>query len=540
MTKPANVFNALTDPWVPVIDHEQNKNTVSLNELATEGSRYASLGHELVPAEKDALYRFLTSHYATVMTAGLPENQDDRSMKTVRPLLVNNNLDHELVAEFTRKNHDRYLLSGPTAFLQEPRIEPEKNNPAVLPLKQLHIHVPGGRTTTFGRRPEHRDPEDPAVLTLLLVLAWFNSFASSTRWDTELYSGKQVSGSPSGVMRGTALWLTGDNLNETIWANVPQKWVIEDLTLPAWLTQETPYDDIAWLKQNPWSMWQTTWTPNRPKIIYNENGHPAGWVCGLTNTPTPPINSTDPKVNAKKMHHLDYARAWRTPTSDDPVETKATSDNTPYAVTFPVNMNSMKGMLYWHNHDLQKILKDWGTERVVPKSRISHLSMFNSRADKHGIRQVEEWETLPLKMVSPDPSTALRLHTILGYVSTCRTILRAATAQTMRTFVTEQAGQWATETEELFYKNVDRTLFGFLVESAEVDTTEMCRVIENITTETFDTVTAPFSSPSRISEIQKNRTVLAGRVADMNPTSERNGHAQMQTPGLTGLRSSGK
>lgn len=378
-------FDTFNRPWVP-LEKDGQTQLVSLRHALEFAHDFDGISASLAPVEIEGLLRFLTSVAAVALrstngdTAFADEAVRERRIPTAA------------IDAFATTYPDRFDLADPDRpFLQEWHATVAADEKSANRVAQLHVHVPGASSSTWCLRNETRPATDPAVLTLLLVTLWFHGKPSNSGWPASVYAGKAISGAPSGGAWDTSFHLAGTTLAETLLLNVLDDWVVSDPTLPAWLDQQA-VPTLPVLVGYPTCLWRTTWTPNRPLIIW-EHGVPTRYVLGLTKQPIPQVAGQTAQEAAKGMHTDDYAHVWY----DDAKEGKDPEIKQVYA---PERFLSTEGALYWYTKGYDKPMRGWGSNRTLPKCDAIAVCFHNERGDTYGNRSWSEWVSVPVGLMT--------------------------------------------------------------------------------------------------------------------------------------------
>lgn len=391
--------DAFTHPWVPVLDLGGYPLLVNLRDALVNGHTYRGIDPALGPVEQEALLRFLTS-----LTAVVIRDVDTRRMR------ADGQIPAEAVDEFQETYRDRFHTADPDRpFLQEWHAAVSVADKTVRPLNQMHVHVPGPSTALWCLRNETRDPADPAVMLLLLTVAWFHGKPSNSGAPA-CYVNKQIAGAPAGGPVDTTFHMIGHTLTETLLANVITDWLDSDSTVPVWLDQDTipPMSDLS---SQPRSLWRTTWTPNRPLIVW-DGPTAVGFVNGTTARTIPPFD-TDFKSSAKAINGDDYAHiTYMVEKKDKPAERKK--------VIAPARLLSTEGAHAWYSKGFDKHFTQWGNDRVMGKTSVHGVAFYNERADTYGNRNISEWVTVPTNLLGITGAVHDEIIVILGFADTLR------------------------------------------------------------------------------------------------------------------------
>lgn len=373
----------LTVPWVPVT-RGGVRHLATLPEVLREGSSFDDLADDLLPVEREGMLRFLESLVAFVLRSASDDEYDN--------VVKSNALPEQAISGFVSTYAGHFdLLSFDRPFLQEWSVTAaERADPSggknVKDLHTLHVQVPGASSSQWGLRHEARNANDPAILAVLLVVAWFHTKPSNAGAPA-FYSGKCIAGAPSGGPQDTSFHVLGANLSDTLLRNIPKRWADgrEDATPPAWLCQD--YQPTTADLANPIqpNLWCSTWTPNRPLLVCSSAGEIVGFVNGVSRKVKAIQVLGDPKLAAKAVHGEDYAHVW--------VGDASSTRDPRKPLKAPARLTSTQGAHTWYSHDLDVALGQWlrGEERVVPTPSIRLLGFHNEKGDTYGNRTMSEW-----------------------------------------------------------------------------------------------------------------------------------------------------
>lgn len=439
-------LNALHYPWVP-LEKGGVTTTLSLRDALVRAHEFDGISKTLAPVEYEAMLRFLTSAAAVVV-------RDHR----VSVLASEKRIPVEAVDTFAATFDYLFnLRDADRPFLQEWHVTAALDDKNAKPLGQLHVHVPGGSSSPWGLRQEHRPASDPAILLLLLVLTWFHGKPSNAGFP-DCFAGKSISGAPSGGAYDTSFHLIGSTFAETLLANTLRAWVSSDDTLPAWLDQDAVPDDLS----EATCLWRSTWTPNRPLVLWDEET-PLRYVKGLTRRPIPAL-AENFKDSAKAIHESDYAHIWHNTAKED-------AEPSYRAVLAPVGVLSTEGAVNWYRKGFDHNLVPWGSDRVITKANVDRIGFHNERGDTYGTRSHSEFIETELDVLSATGERRDAIWAVLGFADTLR---QKVSAPMSRASASDPALVKFTQRD--FYATIDPIVLGTLTAS-RVDVVSLCESV---------------------------------------------------------------
>ena len=376
----------------------------------------------------------------------------------------------------------------------------------------MSVHVPGGSTTTWGVREETRDVSDPKFLATLLVVQWYHSRPNNSV-PKSTHAGKPVAGAPSGFSGiDSTYYLIGATIAETLFANVLEEWVDSD-DLPAWLDQDY-VPEIYELLGSPRSLWRTNWTPNRPALHWDDNGRVDTYALGQTRQlvpflPAPKGMNASEKESAKAMHNMDYAHLWKPePIPKDAVEVVPTFKR----AVASGKMQSVEGIRLWFNNNYDKLLEDWGNDRVLPKDKldVQLIGIYNEDGGQQAPDfKVSEWNAIDFNRISTSnfedrEKLMLVLDTIDQIVSQLKKSIKKATPG----LDSKKASPLIANTERSFYAAIDQDILPFIDSLAEADDQHIVDTLKGVV-DTAKTVmrraTESMSSPGTVAYVEVAR-----------------------------------
>lgn len=476
--RPGFDVNVIDHPWIPTVT-DTGPVTVSLREFFHRASHVTALSPTLAPVETEAMIRFLTSVAALIL-----RESDD----VTDPVVVDTFLD---------RYHDRFWLFDPDRpFMQEWHVTSDQRagiDKGVLPLAQLHVHVPGGSSSTWCLRPEDR-PVTPTLLPVLLIAKWFHGKPGNGAAPA-FYQGKQASGAPSGGPVDSTFHLFGATMDETLRLNVPEPW-LDTPDFPAWLDQDTT-PAPAEITDGGAPLWRATWTANRPLVLHAGDGNLTGWVIGLTSRPVPNLGGQDVKENAKLARGRGYAHVHYDVTAKDGTVTTR-------RVIAPQRLDRTEGLLTWYSKSLDQPLRNFGHDRVLPPEG-ARVAFHDEEGDTYGNRKRSQWVLLDRTVLTvPD---SLDRAALLNTASQLGEGFRS----TLWSVVEDRANgrKVAHQAASSLYSRFDPLVLPALQRlgaSETVDVAALVHALCRVATTHFDETTAPYLTPATTA------TVMAARA----------------------------
>lgn len=399
VSRAEGVFNALTDPWIPVQRHDGTGTTLSLRDALLQSTNYLYVAPQRPPLERDAITRLLIAVASFALTLVDEDTVEDAVEDRVYPAEAAEALDA-----------DWFWLRHPThPFCQDWHEPPTPEGKHVRALAMLDIHTPGSSSSQWAQRPVEEDINDPARLTALMAAAWWHTLRSN---GTDKSGAKYASGAPGQVQTRTmCLYNHSENhFGETLLGNIRPDWVGQ-AQAPAFLAQHAEqYPDPAQFAV-PTHLWRATWATNRPLLhwVQNENDEwrPASWEIGPTSAPLPggswPADAqrvsakkakaadADLKETLKSLHQGDSALMMF-----DKSAKAGVVERTP-ASPADGRLRSTEGFLRWYKNHLGAALGEWGHDRLLGRSSGRWcIAVFVTREDGKNNRVSTEYDILPL------------------------------------------------------------------------------------------------------------------------------------------------
>ncbi len=410
-------FNAWHDPWLPVVDRRGAFTQVSLRELYDRAPEFVGLGRGLSPLDIESLHR-LMSAVAAVIVRGRPLRELTGSAQSGA-------FPADGVAAFEGRFADLFDLSGERPFLQRWDKSPADIDALVTsrkpltdllkPIAQMHPHEPGNSSAQWGVRRDPRDAADPAVLTMLLVTAWFHNRDGNSR---DPWGGKAEKGSVATwtVNPMSVFLIDKNNLGRTIYANLPVEWV-NGTDLPMFLDHHGVPEDFVTGERG---LYRSTYARTVP-LLYWRDGRAIGFVTGPMPYAVPRL-AADIKESLKAVHLGDYAVLTVTRT------TKAGSETKPRP-SLGVRVVSTEGFERWFRADngiagASGALARW-LERpraLLPDPTLAgwDVAVFSAICDTYGGRKWADWSVLPGRASGANPHQTAVMQSLTTFAAACR------------------------------------------------------------------------------------------------------------------------
>lgn len=506
-------FNALHDPWIPVLTVNGDAATVSLGDALDQAHTLAKLDdRQLHPVEHESILRLIVSAAASALTRA----DGDTIIDSQR---LPDSLSQVLA------QHDVFTLGHPQRpFFQEwAQLTPEQqteiaDGKTLLPLPQMDPHVPGESSMQWGLRAIQPESElDAAAITRLLVLTWFHSNFSNAAAPTLVYLGRRKNGAPMGGSKTTAhFYLQGRNLGDTILANIPQAWLRTPPVPAAWADQSRHPQTASEAATFNQSAWAYTWTPNRPRIIWDTEHRPCGYVIGLSRTaanniPLPPSGQPDKDWGAV---FKTWAETLRT---DDP-----TLPPNKMGSRVPANLQQAQGILTWYRNNLDQWIQDWANDRLLDKGSASHVLVFREEPrDSYGTLDSAALTTVPQQLLT---SSAVARAYVADIVALADHLTKAMGIElkAIGGLAAKQQSPLRDEAVTLFYTRVDLLVLEALNAYAHYNDEDTQLIGERhikarndmtrIAVEVFRDITAPLRAPATTAQIENHRASFAQRA----------------------------
>lgn len=510
---PFGNFDALTDPWIPVTTLNGLRIEVSLGDALTKGHEYRDLDRSaMTPVELEAILRFLISAAAAVTPHGTAVDTHDLTLPTNS-------------ADLLRDTGGIFTLNHPERpFLQEwGLIDADTHNDlttgaSLLPLRGMDIHVPGASSANWGLRATltHDTDITPAVLTRLLVVTWQHTNFSNAAAPTLLYPNKRLNGAPMGGAKTTAhFYLHGATLTETLLVNIPHQWVDgSSPMLPAWLDQELQLETPAQAAAMGSGVWGYSWAPNRPRILWDDDNNPLGYVNGLTRTATQLI----PAPHGVNKEWKDTYKAWfESVRATDPTLPPDKTTN-----RIPADITHSRGVLTWYRNNLDTWIADWGNDRIGDKhDDLSVLIVREIPRDSYGTLDAATANTAPLFNLHI-PFTARAYMNDLVTLADKLVWLIGKDLKAVSKLDSKSVSPLRGRAETDFYTRIDDVIFTALTayrniptdpddgDAAIVDAHNMARrSLVDAAIATFTTATIPLETPATAATVEHHRGVFA-------------------------------
>jgi CRISPR system Cascade subunit CasA len=227
-------MNLATDPWLPVIDKNNTRKQISLNELFQQPNEWTDL--VLRPHERVSVMRFLTC--LTQAALDRPDDWDD----AIR-------LIPESALAYLKKWEDHFDLYNPQKpFLQINDLEQVNKEPTTLDKLDTALAT-GSNSTLFDHQaigatnntPNRELTDDRIVISMLA----FNNFSlgglyPQAKWKTKTTSKAGVKDAPCASQSMLHCYVRKSTLVETIYANVltkeqiVERYGVDGIGKPVW------------------------------------------------------------------------------------------------------------------------------------------------------------------------------------------------------------------------------------------------------------------------------------------------------------------
>lgn len=393
------VFNALTDPWIPVQLADDGTRLLSLRDALALSPEYLYVAPHRPPLERDAITRLLIAVASYALTLIDPDLVEDAVEDRVYPT--------EAAAALQA---DWFWLRHPThPFCQDWHESPSPTGKHVRELAMLDVHTPGSSSSQWAQRRPEDDLTDHARVTALTAAAWWHTLRSNGADKT---GAKFASGAPGQVLTRTmSLYNHSErSFAETLLANIRTEWVTRG-HIPAFLAQHPEQYPSPQDFASPTHLWRATWATNRPLLHWSPDEHGSwravSWEIGPTAAPLPGgvwpdaeksdaakrAKAADPELKQilKDLHLADpslliYDKA-----------TKAGAVERVAATPADGRLRSTEGFLRWYKLHLETALADWGHDRLLSRTTGSWaVAVFITREDGKNNRVSTEYDVLPL------------------------------------------------------------------------------------------------------------------------------------------------
>ncbi len=512
MTAPTPVsrFNAWHDPWIPVTQGRL-KMRLSLRQLMLDAHQLQGLGTELTPLDRESMYRFLVCIAAMI---------GRRATNWTGP----NALPMDAVDSFGADYQHRFALFGEQPFLQrwdrnqqdlDALVAAAAGRPvkALHPIEQLHPSEPGASSSQWAVRRDPRDPADPAVATLLLVTAWFQTKNGN---GLDPWGGRATKGS-AGTWHTNPLsvWYVDPiRLSRTIWANVPAVW-LDRSDIPLFLDHHStglPQDFGTAVKA---SVTRFSYAQTLP-LLHLRGDTITGFVLGADATiPVPPLGK-DAKVSLGLVHEHDHTRLYT-----EKVDAKGVVTAVKARGGFKTKLSTTEGFMQWFKADrgVARSLRTWRTlPRVLHPSDADRdrwsLEMLSETTDGKGSREWATWDSMPDRFAGAEGEELERIQRLLEFASRCRSAFLPAG----RTATGESKASPAILTgQAAFYRAIHPVLTRLEADVAAGEMAPDHIYVDHLTRlaiKVFAVTTDPFLTPSRVAAVAKSRADLQRLLKD--------------------------
>lgn len=511
-------FNAWRDPWLPVRTVSGEQVLVPLRRAFDDTGELAALGEALTPLDRDSIFRLLPS-IAAVIARGLTEDE--------WPSVIDGAgfPEHALVA-FEEQFEERFNLAGEDPFLQrwdrtqtelaalfslegldaQARKKREGERASKLrPLDTLHPHVPGKSSSQWAVRRDERDPADPAILTVLLTTAWFQTKHGNSR---DPWGNKSLKGSAgTWHVNPLALHLVHPtSLVKTVLANTPAEWT-ERSDLPLFLQRGALPADFATAYKT--SVARFTYAKTLPLVLF-EDGRAVGFVSGADDTVDVPKLGGDEKESLGLVHAHDHTRLYVRRAK------KGQADEIVPRPSFGARLSSTEGFERWFRADnrVSEAVAEWQVlPRVLSVGSSDLLDwsfvLLSDNGDSYGTREWTAWDELPADFASATGGTLASVQALLQFAAECRTrFVHAGRIATGESGVPALAvsGQVA------FYTALMPVILALADDvhaSRPIDMQEYSQRVARTAVVEFERATAPLLVPSRVADVARARAQFA-------------------------------
>lgn len=531
--------NALTDPWIPV-HRDGTDQLVSLHTALADAHHVTGLAESLDPLTRACLHRFLDSAAAYGLQGLDADDVDDFGDTGIYPAEALARID-ERTDRFELTHDSKPFLqawgyAAPGTVVKTSRGGAHSYTKGFLPVGQLDVHVAGDTGSKLGTRAPAETMSHAEVL-LSLVVTWFSSKWSNRAPLPGLRP--SVSGSPtSNGMGATEFHWIGEHLGLTIAAGVLESWTHPGRAqTPAWLDQLAS-PTLRELTATPDSLWRTTYTPNRPYVVFDADGIAIAWGIGATDGtygPIPPLGDAKAKADRtprglsdreksgiKAVHeddpyrlHLDVTR--RKGRGKTAVETIERETYTNYAHS----LLSTRTALTWYELGFSSKLAAWGTDRVAQTSHRSpawRLGVFMELCDKKGgIRFRSTWVTISpaaLTVTGTARESALVTLNFLAKIraEVTRAVMRACAGDA--SLAEPATARVLAALDDFTLDALTRTAageelgFGRLRDAQRIAETELAAAL------------APYATPDRVADVAAAQGRFTERLSKARPRPE--------------------
>lgn len=490
--------------WVPVIDTDGTRRTLSLQETLEQANLIADLDTDH-PVERSALTRFLASAATLVLReAGTTTlaSADEWPTAHVAPAL-------------DRIDHVFDLHHPETPFVQEWHATvPEGGK--VQDISILRFNAPGGSTRAWHVPGAlTASPMSLADITRALITRWFHGYGGN---GPSMNGGITLGNGTIGARIGldNALFWQGKTLAQTLAANTPKSWVTSS-ELPAWAdrTATTASTDYA-------GLWHATFNCNAILLIW-DGDTPVQWRRGRSRhqaPSVPPLLSGGAGVKAREDAKAIYDEIRL---ADHCRFTRLNSEGkiVPYTGIRPEH-GPLRNLYTWHANALADHLRDRATAAVAdidPYDLAWGLAAY--AAESGGTSQSPsfrscDWITLrPTDYALPTDAHRAAQRAFEGVAKRLGALTFALTKAGLDKSDFPQVHQRAQET---FWELGDHATHEVMdeVRRAIPAIKALRSKINPAIEQTFDHATAPFCGhPSRAAQIHAARALLTSQLRNI-------------------------
>lgn len=517
--------------WVPVVtDGREEK--VSLRDALARAHKYSGFGPSLLPIERESLIRFLSSLAGVILRFADPAYVKSLAKRAEADRIIPSAAVDRF---FNSYSHIFNLRDTDKPFMQEWHI-PADSDPKeyTKDISELHLHVPGSSSSVWCLRDEKRGASDSRILTLLVVMQWFH--AKANNGGSRLYGGnKPIAGAPSGIGGSDATYFVlGRTLAETVLANTLTMWTLEE-DLPAYLDQDYVPDNLAQLIDNKLGIWRSTWTPNRPALLW-ANGAPTHFAIALTQRPIPliplPAGTTaggkPANGAAKAMHYFDCAHIWK---EIQPGKKKNAPESAPLPPSFWVravakrSMASTEGLRFWYHEGFDQAFGDWARDdlhggfRVVPRKKDGkfRLGIYIEEADTKAVDfVVSEWHEIPIERLNLTSTRLERieLDSVFEIVDGIRRQMIVRLRNASADSSSKSSNPLSPKSQRVFFAAIDQVVLPYLddMQDGSADVLATLREISRVSIESFEMATRPLLNPASTATVESARSAFGRDV----------------------------
>ena len=519
--------------WVPVLK-DGREECVSLRVALADAHEYSGFGPSLLPIERESLIRFFSSLTGVILRFTSPAYvkslaKQDRSNRVIPFEAVNRFFD--TYGQFFN------LRDADKPFMQEWHI-PSDSDPKQYSkdISELHLHIPGGSSSVWGLRDEKREASDPRVLALLVIMQWFHAKPNHAR--PQLFGGnKSIVGAPSGIGGSDATYFVmGRTLAETVLANTLKKWTEKKKeNLPAYLDQDYVPSNLAQLVDNKLGIWRSTWTPNRPALLW-ANGAPTHFAIALTQRPIPliplPVGieaGGNPVYDAAKaMHYFDCAHIWK---EIQPGKKKNAPESAPLPPPFWVravakrSMASTEGLRFWYHEGFDQAFGDWahddlhGGVRVLNR-RKGDCFFLGIYIEEAGVQTpdfvVSEWHEMPIERLDLTSSQLERieLELVFDVVDGIRKQMIVRLRNACADSGSKSSNPLSPKSQRAFFGAIDQVVLPYIdhLHDGRADVLLTLSEISRVSIGSFEAATRPLLNPASTAAVESARAAFGRDV----------------------------